>query len=327
MSATRRGFGRRAVLAAASAAPIAKARAQADWPNRPVRFVVAWPPGGGADLPTRTVAGPIQRSLGQPIVVDNRGGASGSIGAAAVAQAAPDGRTVLAHTSSFISHPLLLHGTSYDPSATFAPVTQVVASPLVLVARPDHPAQTLADLLERLRRTPGGIAYASSGAGGGPHLVSAMLLRRAGVTATHVAHRGGASSAAAILGGHAAFAFSTLPQAVPLVQEGRLRALAVSTAERLPNLPEVPTVAEQGFPGFALSDWLGFWMPAGTPAEPIAYLREATAAALRQPEVRQRLARIGMTPVGSTTAAFVALLKDQRARLAELIRTENVRLE
>ena len=197
MSATRRGFGRRAVLAAASAAPIAKAGAQADWPNRPVRFVVAWPPGGGVDVPTRMVAGPIQRSLGESIVVDNRGGASGSIGAAAVAQAAPDGYTVLAHTSSIISHPLLLHGTFYDPSATFAPVTQVVASPLVLVVRPDHPAQTLADLLERLRRTPGGIAYASSGAGGGPHLVSAMLLRRAGVTATHVAHRGSASHGSA----------------------------------------------------------------------------------------------------------------------------------
>jgi tripartite-type tricarboxylate transporter receptor subunit TctC len=288
---------RRAALAAAAFAAPSLARAQGAWPSRPIRMVVAWPPGGGADVPARLVAGPMQRILGQPVVVENRGGASGSIGAGVVAQAAPDGYTVLADTSPIISNSLLMHNLGYDSATAFAPVTQVVLSPLMLVVRPDYPARNLAELIERARETPGGMIYASSG------------------------------TAAGILGGDAVFTFSTLPQATPLVRDGRLRALAVATAERLEALPEVPTVAEQGFPGFSLSEFLAFWVPAGTPPEAISRLQTASTEALREPEVRQRLAQIGMIPVGSSTADFAAFVAEQRKSLAELIAAENIRLE
>jgi tripartite-type tricarboxylate transporter receptor subunit TctC len=320
------GIGRRGVLAAALAMP-GLARAEGEWPARPIRMVVAWPPGGGADIPARIVSAPMQQALGQAIVIENRGGASGAIGAGAAAQAAPDGYTVLADTSSVVTNSLLQPNLGYDSATALAPVIQVIISPLMLVVRPDDPARTLAELLGRMRAAPGRIAYASSGIAAGTHLSSALLLRRAGVQGTHVAYRGGAQSVAGILGGDASFTFSTLPQATPLVQEGRLRALAVSTAERLAALPDVPTVAEQGFPGYELNEWLGFFVPMGTPAPVIARLQAATDLALREPEVLRRLGQIGMLPAGGSTAAFAAFLADQRTRMAGLIKEEGIKVE
>lgn len=305
----------------------ALAQGAASWPSRPVRVVVSWPPGGGADIPMRLAAPAMQQVLGQPVVLENRAGASGSVGAGVVAQAAPDGYTALADTAAGAVNHLLIPGLPYDFATALAPVCQMVKSPLLCVVRADHPAQDLPGLLARLRERPGQIPFASSGTGTATHLAPALLLRRAGVTANHISYRGGAASIAGILGGDAEFVFSTLPQATPLVLEGRLRGLAVATIDRIGSLPQVLTVAEQGFPGFDVFDWLGFYVPIGTPAPVIARLQEAAAAGMRDPLAVRRLGEIGMIPVGNATAEFQAFFTDQRERMGALIKAEGIRVE
>jgi tripartite-type tricarboxylate transporter receptor subunit TctC len=325
-------IGRRPLLTAALVLPAA-ARAQpasqagAPWPTRPVRIVISWPPGGGADIPMRLAAPAMQQVLGQPVILENRAGASGSVGAGVVAQAAPDGYTTLADTAGGAINHLLIPGLPYDFSRALVPVSQMVRSPLLCVVRADHPSKDLAALLARIRAAPGQIPYASSGVGTATFLAPALMLRRAEVSANHVSYRGGAASIAGILAGDAEFVFSTLPQAAPLVQEGRLRGLAVSIAHRLANLPEVPTVQEQGFPDFDIADWLGFYVPAGTPAPIIARLAEAAQAGMRDPNAVKRLGEIGMIPVGSTPAEFQAFWTDQRARMGAIIQAEGIKVE
>ncbi len=294
--------------------------AQPNWPAHPLRLVVAWPPGGGVDTPSRLIAGPMSQALGQPVVVENRGGASGSIGCAAVAQAAPDGLTLLADASPHAANATLLKGLSFDYATAFAPLTQLVVNPLVLVVHPSVPARTLAEFVGWMRAQATPPAYASSGIAAAPHQAAALWLARAGLRGTHVPYRGSAPAMAGLLSGETLFTFSTLPQAVPLVQDGRLRALAVATAERLPNLPEVPTVAEQGFPGFVWNDWIGLWAPAGTPGAILARLHAVVLAALREPAVAQRLAQVGQVPLGSSPAEFGAFVARQRLEMAELVR-------
>ena len=321
-------IGRRPLLAAALALPaVARAQSAGAWPSRPVRIVISWPPGGGADIPMRLAAPAMQQVLGQPVVLENRAGASGSVGAGVVAQAAPDGYTALADTAAGAVNNLLIPGLPYDFATALVPVSLMVRSPLLCVVRADHPSKTLPELLARLRAAPGQIPYASSGTGTATHLAPALLLRQAGVTANHVSYRGGAASMAGILAGDAEFVFSTLPQATPLVKEGRLRGLAVSIADRLGSLPEVPTVAEQGFPGFDIADWLGFYVPTGTPAPIIARLAEAAAAGMRDPQAVKRLQEIGMIPVGNTPAEFQAFFNDQRTRMGALIKAEGIKVE
>ncbi|MFC7474572.1 Bug family tripartite tricarboxylate transporter substrate binding protein [Dankookia sp. GCM10030260] len=319
-------FGRRPLVAAMLAVPLV-ARAQPDWPSRAVRIVISWPPGGGADIPMRLAAPAMQRVLGQPVVLENRAGASGSVGAGVVAQAAPDGYTTLADTAGGSVNHLLIPSLPYDFARQLTPISQMVRSPLLCVVRADHPSKDLPALLARLRAAPGQIPYASSGVGTATHLAPALLLRRAGVSANHVSYRGGAASIAGILAGDAEFVFSTLPSATPLVLEGRLRALAVSIATRLPNLPEVPTVQEQGFADFDVADWLGFYAPSGTPAPVIARLSEAAQAGMRDPVAVKRLGEIGMIPVGSGPAEFAAFFADQRARMGGLILAEGIKVE
>lgn len=215
----------------------------------------------------------------------------------------------------------------FDYAQAFAPVTQVSVLPHLLVVKPDFPARTLAELIALAKQRPGQLTYASSGIAAGPHLASAMLARLAGIEVVHVPYRGSAAAMADVLAGNVSFNFSTIPQASPLVREGRLRALAVSTRDRLEALPDVPTVAEQGFPGFELNEWVALWVPAGTPPAIIARLHEAAAAALAEESVRRRYAEIGILPVGSTPAQLAAFAAEQRTRLTELIRAENIRLE
>ena len=318
---------RRTMLATAIATTLVRRSLAQAWPTRPIRILVAWTPGGGVDVPVRLLMPKMQEVLGQPIIAENRGGASGSIGAAFVAQQPADGYTVLADAAAHVSNGSLMRGLSFDYATAFAPVTQVSVLPHLLVLRPDSPIRTLAELLAAARARPGEITYASSGIAAGPHLASALLLRQAGVTATHVPYRGSAAAMADVLAGNVTFTFSTIPQASPLVREGRLRALAISTRERVPALPDVPTVAEQGFPGFELNEWVALWVPAATPQPVVQRLYEAAAAALAEPAVRQRYADIGILPVGSTPAELAAYAAEQRARLTELIRAENIRLE
>jgi tripartite-type tricarboxylate transporter receptor subunit TctC len=316
---------RRSLLAATLAAAV-PARAE-EYPVRPIRVVVAWPAGGGVDTPTRLVAPFMGRLLGQPLVLDNKGGASGTIGEAEAARAAPDGYTLLSTGLGLNTNNMLFRNLSYDAQAAFTPVGQIAEAPVILVVRADHPARSLAGLLAMMRARPGQLSYFSSGIAGGLHMTSLVLLNRAGVTATHVPYRGGSQSIAGVMGGDTDWGFSTLPQAVPLVREGLLRALAISSPARLPGLPEVPTVAEQGFPGFNRAEAASFWAPTGTPAQAIARVQQALVAALAEPEVRSRLETIGMTPVGSTPVALAASSAEYRIQAAEMIRREGMRLD
>ncbi|MBK1660563.1 Bug family tripartite tricarboxylate transporter substrate binding protein [Paracraurococcus ruber] len=319
-------IGRRPLLATALALPHA-ARAQAGWPTRPVRVVISWPPGGGADVPMRLAAPAMQQVLGQPLVLENRAGASGSVGAGVVAQAAPDGYTTLADTAGGSVNHLLIPGLPYDFQRSFSMVSQMVRSPLLCVVRADHPAKDLHGLLERCRSLPGQVPFGSSGVGTMTHLAPALLLRRAGVTANHIPYRGGAASITGILSGDAEFVFSTLPSATPLVLEGKLRGLAVSIGHRLGNLPDIPTVQEQGFAGFDIADWLGFYTPAGTPEHAVARLAEAAQAGMRDPNAVKRLGEIGMIPVGSPPAEFAAFFAEQRRTLGAIIQENGIKVE
>jgi tripartite-type tricarboxylate transporter receptor subunit TctC len=319
-------FTRRALLGAQLVLSHA-ARAQETWPSRPVRIVISWPPGGGADIPVRLAAPAMQRVLGQPVVLENRAGASGSVGAGVVAQAAPDGYTALADTAAGAWNHLLIPGLPYDFASALTPVSLLARSPLLLVVRADDPARTLPALLAEMRAAPGQIAWGSSGTGTVTHLAPVLLLSRAGVTANHVSYRGGAASIAGLLAGDCRFVFSTLPQSAPLVKEGRLRGLAVSTGQRLAALPDIPTVAEQGFPGFDMFDFLGLYVPTGTPAPIIARWQDAAAAGMRDPNTIQRMGEIGMLPVGGPTAEFRAFFAAQRDSMGRLIREQGVKVE
>jgi tripartite-type tricarboxylate transporter receptor subunit TctC len=318
---------RRALLGLGLGIPALAQAQPAPWPTRPIRVVVAWPAGGGVDTPTRLVAGPMGRFLGQPLVLENRGGATGTIGELEAARAAPDGYTMLADGLGIATNALTMRGLPLDPLTAFDPVTGVTRAPLLLVVRADHPARDLAGLLDLARAKPGALSYFSSGQAGGPHQSGVLLLARAGATATHVSYRGGSQSIAGVMGGDTDFGFSTLPQAVPLVQSGALRALGVSSTARMPLLPSIPTVAEQGFPGFQRYEDLNFWVPRGTPPERIARLHAATAAALADPEVRARLAELGMEPVGSPPAQLGADIAAYRASAAALIEAAGIKVE
>jgi tripartite-type tricarboxylate transporter receptor subunit TctC len=316
---------RRAALAALAVPAAARAQS-AEWPTRPVRIVVAWTPGGGVDVPIRLLLPKMQEVLGQPIVVENRGGASGSIGAGFVATQPADGYTILADAAAHVSNNSLMR-LPFDYASAFVPITQVSVLPHILVVKPDFPARTLAELIALAKSQPGRLTYSSSGIAAGPHLASALLARQAGIEVVHVPYRGSAAAMADVLAGNVSFTFSTIPAASPLVLEGRLRALAVSTSTRLAAFPDVPTVAEQGFPGFALNEWVALWAPAGTPPAIVARLNQAATAALAEPAVQRRYAEIGILPAGGTAAQLADFAAQQRARLTELIRAENIRLE
>jgi tripartite-type tricarboxylate transporter receptor subunit TctC len=313
-------------LAAALAAPSTAGAQATPWPTRPVRIIVAWPAGGSSDSVVRLMAGPMGAALGQPVVIENRAGASGSIGAAAAAQAAPDGYTALVDASTQVVNPLLLKGLAFDYATAFVPVTLLAIAPLLVLVRAEDGPRDLAGLLARLRQ--GGGTYSSSGIGAAAHLASAMLLRQAGgIAATHVPYRGSPQQVQAVLAGEVGFTCATVPAAAGLVQEGRLRPLATTASERLPAFPDVPTVAEQGFPGFALTEWLALFLPAGTPAPIVARMAEAAHAGLADATLRQRLPTLGMAPVGAGPAALAGFIAEQRTKLAELIRAEGIRLD
>jgi tripartite-type tricarboxylate transporter receptor subunit TctC len=323
MLASRRHFV--GAVMAASTLPLS-VRADANWPNRPIRVVASYAPGGGVDVPTRVVAEPMGRFLGQPLVVENRAGATGSIGAGTVAQAAPDGYTILSDASGQALNPALMPNLTFDYAKAFAPVGRLCTLPQVLVVLPKGP-ESLPALLKRAREVKG-LTYASSGIASGPHLAGAVLSRRAGLELVHVAYRGSAPAMQDVLAGAVDMAFSTTPQAVPLIREGRLRALAVTTRERLPFLPDVPTIAEQGFDGFDVNDWVAVWAPAGTPDPILDRLNAALNHALADAAIRDRLLNgLGVLPTGGSRQELAEFVAAQRVAMREVVRAENIRLE
>jgi tripartite-type tricarboxylate transporter receptor subunit TctC len=314
---------RRALLALPLAAP-ALAQAPAD---RPVRLVIAFPPGGSTDILARLIAPRMAELLGTTVTPENRSGASGAVGAGHVAQSLPDGSTVLIDSGGQSVNPFLMRGLAFDYVRDLAPVTLLATLPLILIARAEFGAGSLPALLARLREDPAQARYGSVGVGARVHLAMAQLLRRAGIRGEHIPYRGGADQIAGLLRGDTPFGFTSPALAAPLVSEGRVKALAVSSPERFPGLPEVPTVAEQGFPGFAMGDWLGLLVPAATPAPVVQRIAAAAADAVNQPALRPRLDALGLLPAAEGPAAFARFLAAERAEMEALIRGEGIRLD
>jgi tripartite-type tricarboxylate transporter receptor subunit TctC len=324
---TSAGISRRALLAASALAPASHALAQgAPWaPSRQVRIICPFPPGGAADLLSRALAEEIAGPLGHPVVVENRAGAGGSIGTEAAIRAAPDGHTlVMGSTGPNAMNPALFN-LSFDPARDLLPVTMVATVASILVVHPSVPAATLPELLALMRARPGQLSYASAGNGSSIHLFMEQLKRLAGVDVAHVPYRGGGPAMVDVIAGRVAMMFDTIPTAMPHVRDGRVRVLAVSTSTRHPTLPEVPTVAESGVPGFEAVGFYGLLMPLGTAEGAIQRYNREVAAALARPAFRARLEGIGVDPAASSPADFAAFVERDRARWTQLVRDAGIR--
>lgn len=313
---------RRALLALPLATP-----ALAQTHDRPTRLIIAFPPGGSTDILGRLIAPRMTELLGTTVTPENRSGASGAVGAGYVAQSAPDGTTLLLDSGGQSVNPFLMRGLSFDYVHDLAPVTLLATLPLILVVRAEFGPATLPDLLARLRAEPAQARYGSVGVGARTHLAMAQLLRRAGIPGEHIPYRGGADQIAGLLRGDVPMGLTSVALAAPLIRDGKVRAVAVSSAARSPQFPDVPTIAEQGFAGFAMGDWLGLLVAAGTPAPAIAHLAAAAADAVNQPALAPRLAALGLTPAAEGPAAFTRFLAEERATMETLIRGEGIRLD
>lgn len=317
---------RRALLGAAIlpfAPRIATAQA---FPTQPLRLIPPYPPGGGTDTVARLLQPHLIAQLGQNVLVENRGGAGGSIGAAEVARAPRDGHTLLLDSMGHVVNPTLMQGLPFDYASAFAPITQLTWQPQMLVVPAGSPHRTLGDLVAAAKARPGTLSYASSGNGTGAHLAMVEFARMAGIEVIHVPYRGGGPAMTDLVAGNVAMAFASAAAATAHVQGGRLRGLGAAGRARIGALPDMPTIAEQGHAGFDFDEWNGLWTVAGSPPAAIERLHAATLLALAQPDVRARMAQIGIVPLGSSTADFAAFVVAQRERAARLIRDANITL-
>lgn len=329
-SSSRAAVGMTACVALAMTLAIAAAPAGAqptDWPSRPVRIVYPFAAGGGGDLVARTLAAELSKDLGQSFLVDNRTGGNGTIGTELVARAQADGYTLLVTTNATIAiNPQLFRKVvTYDPVKDFAPVTLLASQPFVLVANPALPAKTVPDLIAIARAKPGTLNYASSGSGGGAHLAGEMLRTFAGIDITHVPYKGSSPALAALVGGHVQFMFVSILAATPFIEQGKLRAIAVSTRQRSPALPNVPAVAETpGLEKFESDLWYGLLAPAKTPPAIVARLHAATRTALTRPEIRNRFEATGISFVLNTPKEFAQAIREDIARWGGVIASAKI---
>jgi tripartite-type tricarboxylate transporter receptor subunit TctC len=302
--------------------------AQSAYPSRPVRLVVPWPPGGPIDLAARPVAARMGELLGQPVVVDNRGGANGTIGSAHVAQSPPDGYTLLLASPGPVTiFPLARNNADPDPLRPFAPVAQLVSSPSVLVVRRELPAQNLAELVALAKAQPDRLTYGSAGAGSINHLSAASLSARAGITMVHVPYQGAAPLLNDLIAGRIDMAFLGIGVAMPLIGQGTARGLAVGNLRRASALPDLPTVGET-FPGFQADNWYAIFAPAGTPAAVVERLHRDAAEAVRTPQVERLLREGGTEPAPSeSTATFLSMLHEDTERWRQSVRAAQFRVE
>lgn len=319
---------RRTLLTAAALLPSPAIAQDAAWmPGRQVRIICPFPPGGAADLLSRALAEELSGPLGQAVIVENRAGAGGSIGTEAAIRSAPDGHTlVMGSTGPNAMNPTL-YTLSFDPGRDLAPISMVATVASILVVHPAVPAATLPELLALVRAQPGRLSYASAGNGSSIHLFMELMKTLAGVDIQHIPYRGGGPAMVDVIGGRVAMMFDTIPTAMPHVREGRVRVLAVSTATRHPTLPDVPTVAESGVPGFEAIGWYGLLVPLGTPEAAVARYNREVATALERPAFRARLQSVGADPAPSTPAEFAAFVERDRARWTRLVRDVGIRAD
>ena len=298
------------------------------WPNKPVRIIVPYPPGGVGDTFTRSLAQQLSERLGQPVLIENKPGASQIIGAELAAKAAPDGYTLfLGSVTSLAINVRSQKKLSYDPVRDFAPVSLCFASPLYLVVNPALPASSVAELIALARAKPGQLTFASVGQGGSLHLAGELFKSMTGVDMTHIPYKGSAPALADVMGGQVSMIFDVGVSALPQVRAGKLRALAITASRRSEGTPEYPTIAEAGVPGYEASIWFGIVAPAGTPAPVVARLSREIAQIVRTPAIRERFVPLGLDLIGGTPEEFAATMRSEIPKWARVLQDARVEPE
>ena len=302
--------------------------ALAAYPDRPVTLVVPFPAGGSTDLVARIVAEHMTKSLGQQVVVENKGGAGGNLGAASVAKADPDGYTILMGTiATHALNPAIYRKMPYDAVKDFAPISLLVTVPNVLVVNPQLPVKNVQELLDLLKAKPGEYSYASSGNGTPLHLSGELFKSMAGVDMVHIPYKGAGPALTDLLGNHVSIMFDNLPSSMGYIKDGRLRGIAVTTAERVPSVPDLPTIAESGLPGYETYTWNALFAPAGTPPELIERLNAAAVEAVGDPAVKAKLADLGASTVGSTPTALGEHVQSELAKWAPIVKASGAQID
>ncbi len=306
---------------------VGTALAQA-YPSRQIRIVVPFAAGAGVlDIMARLVGQHLGASLGQQVVIDNRPGAGGIVGAEVVAKAEPDGYTLLMGNTALVVSPYLYAKLPFEPLADFVPVTLVNSAPLLLVVHPSVPVQSVKELIAYAKARPGQLNYGSGGVGSTPYLATELLKAMAGIDVVHVPYKGGAPALADLVAGQLTFMIENVPGTMPLVKSGKLRALAITSAQRSPLAPDLPTMAEAGVPDYEMVGWNGVFVAKGTPADIVARLNSDLAKVLRLPDVKEQMATLGAEPGGDSTPAFGAFVKAESARWGRIIKERGIRPE
>jgi tripartite-type tricarboxylate transporter receptor subunit TctC len=305
----------------------ALANAQDDYPNRPVRIIVPFAPGGSTDVVARVLADKLGTELKQSFIVENRAGAGGNIGADAVAKAAPDGYMLLMGTTGVLAiNRYLYKDMSFDPDRDLVPVSYTSLITNILVVNPQVPVKTVPELLALARAKPGALTFASSGAGSSTHLSAELFKSMAGVDILHVPYKGSSQALIDVMAGQVTMLFDNAPSSIPFIEQGKLRAIAVTSTKRLPNLPDIPTIDEAGVKGYESLSWSGIMAPAGTPRRVIDRLNAAIEKILRDPEVKQRFAGLGVEPVGGPPEAFARHIRAESEKWSRVVKTANITL-
>ena len=299
-----------------------------DYPNKPIKLVVPFAPGGVTDTSGRIIAEALSKRLGQTVIVENQAGASGNIGTTRVAQSAADGYTLLlGFDGTMAINPHVFAKTGFDGPKDFAPITKIGDATLILVAHPSVPAKDLQALIAYSKTVAGGLSYGTSGNGGTPHLAGEMLKQRSGAALTHIPYKGGGQALQDVLGGQIPLVYTAIAGALPMVKVGRVNAIAVSSAKRDAALPNVPTMKEAGYPDMVVDSWVALLAPAKTPTAIIERLQRETAAALAQPEVRERLLGLGINPVGNSAEEFAAQWRADLAKYEAVVKAAGIKAE
>ncbi len=316
------------LLAALFAALLLSSTAQAQsYPTRSIRLVVTYPPGGGADVMARLISPKLGEFLGQPVVVENKPGATGQIAAEFVSKSAPDGYTLMLDASSYVVNPSLFQKLPYDPLAAFAPITQLAQFPNMVVVSPGFPVNSVKELIAMAKAKPGAISFASSGNGSAQHLAAELFRLQAGVNMVHVPYRGGAQAMTDVMAGQIPLFFANMASGLPHVKSGRLKALASTGSRRSPNMPDLPTVAESGLPGYEAYEWNAVFAPAGTPPAIVNRLHAEIARVLAVADVRDRILQLGGEIVASTPQDTDRYLRAQMAKWAKVVKDANVKVD
>ena len=318
----------RAALALLTLVLLPAVAAAQTWPAKPVRMLVPFPPGGGVDFAARVIGKHLADRLGQPVVIENRAGANGIIALEALKGAAPDGYTLAAASNGpLVINPFLYLKLPYDPVRDFVAIGRLVDFPLLLVTHPSVPAGSIPDLIALAKAKPGVLTYSSPGVGNGSHLAVELFASMANVSLVHVPYKGTAPAATALLAGEVSLTFSSIPTVLPHIRAGKLRALAVGNAARLPALPEFPTVAESGVPGYEAFSWAGLIAPAGTPKEIVARINRETVHILKQKDIVDQLARDGTLAAPDTPEEFSAYIKAELDKWSAIVKLAKIKPE